>query len=241
MRILNEQKQKKELSRPQQSSGGFSNVLEQKQQENSSRLKTMEVPNSLIGKGLFWGDQQRPANPTNTASKTASIAGESIAEGSSPAKGRFTAANEKQLKKYQHYIEKYSKEYGVDRELVAGLIKQESNYNPNAVSHCGAQGLMQLMPGTARMMGVKNPFDPKQNIEGGTKYLSQMLKRFDGNVELALAAYNAGPGNVEKYGNRVPPFKETRNYVRVVSQNAEAIRESGAFNTPSASTESAFS
>lgn len=110
--------------------------------------------------------------------------------------------------------------FGVPAALVLAMIKQESNFNPNAVSGAGAQGLMQLMPATARELGVKNPFDPRENITGGVKYIKQMLDMFGGNVELALAAYNAGASNVKKAGNKVPNIKETKNYVKTIMGNS---------------------
>lgn len=116
--------------------------------------------------------------------------------------------------KYDAIFEEASRTYGVSKSLLIAVAKAESNFNPNDVSHAGASGIMQLMPGTAKSLGVKNVFDPYENIMGGAKLLRDNIKSF-GSVPLALAAYNAGPGAVKKY-NGVPPYKETQNYVKKI-------------------------
>jgi len=115
-------------------------------------------------------------------------------------------------------IRKYAEYYGVEENLIRAVMRQESCFNEGARSQVGATGLMQLMPGTANLLGVSDISNPRENIKGGAKYLAQMLRRFNGNKQLALAAYNAGPGAVEKHGG-VPPYQETREYVvKVLSE-----------------------
>ena len=124
---------------------------------------------------------------------------------------------------YQAEVASAAKEYGVDEAVVRAIIHAESAFDPKARSHVGAQGLMQLMPATAERFGVRNAYDASQNIRGGVKYLAWLLKRFDGNLTLAAAGYNAGEGAVDKYDG-VPPYKETQRYVQRVGVLAERYR-----------------
>ena len=126
---------------------------------------------------------------------------------------------------YEALIDQAAARNGLDPAVLHGLIQQESGFDPSAASSAGASGLTQLMPGTASSMGVANPLNPAESIEGGARYLGQLTTQFGGNTEEALAAYNAGPGAVEQYGG-IPPYAETQSYVSKVLSYAETYRQS---------------
>lgn len=123
---------------------------------------------------------------------------------------------------FDDLIDEHASRQGVRKDLVRAVIQVESAFNPRAISNKGAVGLMQLMPATARQLGVTNPFDPSENVRGGVAYLRQLLDRYNGDERLALAAYNAGPGAVDNHGHTVPPYRETRDYVSKVKGIAGA-------------------
>lgn len=137
--------------------------------------------------------------------------------------GLTAAGLEARGAQYQHLIDRHSATYGVDPALIKAMMRVESCFDVNAVSRVGAQGLMQLMPGTARNLGVLDSFDADENIRGGVEYLSGLLKRFNNNLEYAIAGYNAGPLNVEKYKG-VPPFSETQSYLKRVLAHYQRYR-----------------
>lgn len=133
---------------------------------------------------------------------------------------------------FDQMIRQAAQQHGVSEGLIKAVMHTESGFNINARSPVGAQGLMQLMPATARRFNVSNAYDPQQNIFGGARYLSWLLKRFNGNTQLAIAAYNAGEGNIDKYGG-IPPFRETQDYVRRVTSRFQNLYSSGLSSTSS--------
>jgi soluble lytic murein transglycosylase-like protein len=150
-----------------------------------------------------------------------------------PTSAEMSAAEQANRQKIDQMIHEVSDRYRVDPALVRAVIETESHYQPKAISRRGAQGLMQLVPETAQQLGVANAFDPKQNLDGGVRYLHSLLTRYNGDLDKALAAYNAGPGTVDRAGG-VPRIRETRDYVRKVTNSyyrPDSDRQSSVFET----------
>lgn len=149
-------------------------------------------------------------------------AGVSKKQSSSSTQGRVDSkVSANTSRPFSEIIQEASKTYGIDQNVITAVIKQESSFNPKAVSSCGAVGLMQLMPGTAKSLGVQDPYNAEENIMAGCKYLRQKIDEF-GNLPMALAAYNAGSGAVRKYGG-IPPYKETQAYVQKITHSIDHL------------------
>jgi soluble lytic murein transglycosylase-like protein len=177
------------------------------------------VPSPASAQIYSWRDANgslvlsnlKPANPTEVRSYA-------VPEATTVRSTRYAASN--RSRPYDDLIEEHARLNGVRTELVRAVIQVESGFNPAAHSPKGAMGLMQLMPATARELGVANPYNAAENIRGGVAYLRQLLDRYQDNEELALAAYNAGPAAVDKHGENVPPYRETRDYVSRINRMA---------------------
>ena len=176
-------------------------LLTNKKKAEYSHLKVVKAtyyPDSNIHSYRNWGNSEASVLPSYSRNKNA----------------------------FDHIIQQAAQQHGVSEGLIKAVMHTESGFNVNARSPVGAQGLMQLMPATARRFNVSNAYDPQENIMAGAKYLAWLLKRFNGNTSLALAGYNAGEGNVAKYGG-VPPFRETQDYVRRVTSRYSNLYASG--------------
>jgi soluble lytic murein transglycosylase-like protein len=174
-------------------------------------------------RALSDGTLAPPAAPASGAASTGSAAGFATALAAASPGAQAPAAAGSASAPYDTMVQQAALRNGLDPALLHGLIQQESGFDPSSQSSAGASGLTQLMPGTASSVGVSNPMDPAESIEGGARYLSQMMAQFGGNATEALAAYNAGPGAVKQYGG-VPPYAETQSYVTKVLGYAEGYR-----------------
>lgn len=210
-------------SNADQSLGLFSNLTSNSTSENNSN--TMQLLASLLGNMSSTTQQNNglgsvlSSSPTsmysnyiNTYNNNAAYTGTEAITG--------TTTSTTSSSNYDRIIAEAADTYGIPEKMIKAVIQQESNFNTKATNSSGAAGLMQLMPATAKSLGVTNVYDPQQNIMAGTKYLKQMLNQF-GDYSTMLAAYNAGPGNVSKY-NGIPPFTETKNYVNKIMNSYNA-------------------
>ena len=187
---------------------------------NGIKIHTPARPQQLVSKPVVGSKRVGTAvQPTSLRFEPVVMAGDVA----SSLRG-FTTGNAE----IDGYIMESASRNGLDPLLIYSIMHQESSFKQRAISYKGARGLMQLMPGTAARYGVTNIFDPKQNIEGGSRYMKFLLNRFQGDVSLALAGYNAGEGAVDKYGWRIPPYAETQEYVRRISRRYNLLRDPNA-------------
>jgi soluble lytic murein transglycosylase-like protein len=204
----------------------------------SARMAAIQAQISALESGAAPDASASASSSTSFADQLASAQGTTATTGAtataaSTATGTTLGGGTPST--YDAQITAAATKYSIDPALLKGLIRQESNFNADARSPVGAQGLTQLMPGTAASLGVTDPTDPAQAIDGGAKYLKAQLDRFGGDASKALAAYNAGPGAVAKYGG-VPPYAETQNYVQKVLGYAAEYRGTAAATAPTAAT-----
>ncbi len=177
---------------------------------------------NILFQDLFAGTQRVSSSQSTQEPQRSGLSFEDVlsnVSGQKEVPSSVSGANKSE--NIDSHIMQAARNYDLSPNLIRSVIDTESNFQKDAVSHAGAMGLMQLMPETAKGLGVEDPFDPAQNIDGGARYLRQMIDRF-GDIELALAAYNAGPANVEKYDG-IPPFAETQNYVPQVMNNMKTV------------------
>ncbi|NVK30943.1 MAG: lytic transglycosylase domain-containing protein [Gammaproteobacteria bacterium] len=200
-------------------------------ESDGSILYTNEKPNIMLGRGYVYMGSVNLPEPRVIKPKLITIARSNSQSASKPSVATFscsanTAQQQRREADIMPVIERFARTYKVDKNLVKAVVAVESCFDPKAVSHVGAQGLMQLMPRTAQHLGVQNPFNREENIRGGVKYLRELMDRFPNNTKLALAAYNAGPTAVAKYGG-IPPYRETQNYVKKVMKQYQAYSGQG--------------
>ena len=190
----------------------------------TAHAESMYIKKSNDGQILLT-NRSEPSGNFNKFTKTVKVTHykkSKMYDGSGDSYGSSSASSSGSRNSYDSYILASAQRHGVDPGLIKAMMHSESAFNPNARSPVGAQGLMQLMPATARRFKVSNPWNPADNIEGSAKYIAWLMKRFNNNVEFAVAGYNAGEGNVDKY-NGIPPFKETRNYVKNVMSRYHSL------------------